>query len=129
MIRTCSKYTAYSLRCQIINGVITAMQAFGFLPYLRSMGEMSLGDAMREYLRHSPFRNKMNEVRIQNIWEKEMGQTIAKYTRSIRLVNRQLIISTDVAPLKQELSYSKETIVQRMNEALGESLIDKVIIK
>ncbi len=90
---------------------------------------MSLGDAMREYLRRSPFRNKMNEVRIQNLWEKEMGQTISKYTRSIRLVNRQLIISTDVAPLKQELAYSKETILQRMNAALGEKLIDKVIIK
>lgn len=93
------------------------------------MGEMSLGDAMRQYLKHSPFRNQMNEVRIQALWEKEMGQTIARYTRSIRLINRQLIIYTDVAPLKQELSYSKETILQRMNEALGEKLIDKVIIR
>lgn len=93
------------------------------------MGEMTLGEALKEYLKRSPFRNKMNEVRIQTIWEKEMGGTISKYTRSIRLINRQLIISTDVAPLKQELSYSKETIIQRMNEALGEKLIDTVIIR
>ena len=93
------------------------------------MGEMSLGDALQAYLRNSPFRNKMNEVRIQAVWEKEMGPTIAKYTRSIRLLNRQLIIVTDVAPLKQELSYSKTMILQRMNEALGEKLIDAVIIR
>lgn len=93
------------------------------------MGEMSLGDAMKEYLRRSPFRNHLNEVRIQTIWEKEMGTTMAKYTRSIRLFNRNLIISTDVAPLKQELSYSRDTIKDRMNKALGEKLIDKVIIR
>ncbi len=93
------------------------------------MGEMSLGDAMREYLRRSPFRNQMNEVRIQAIWEKEMGKTIARYTQSIKLRNRQLIIVTNVAPLKQELSYSRDTIRDRMNTALGEKLIEKVVIK
>jgi len=93
------------------------------------MGEISLGDALKAYLRKSPFRNQMNEVRIQAIWEKEMGKTIAKYTHSIRLYNRKLIITTHVAPLKQELSYSRETIQQRMNEALGEKLIDQVVIK
>lgn len=93
------------------------------------MNEIHLGDALREYLRHSPFRKKMNEYRVQVLWEKEMGKTISRYTDSIRLVNNSLIITTSVAPLKQELSYSKEKIQQRMNEALGERLIDKVIIK
>ena len=93
------------------------------------MGEISLGDALKEYLRKSPFRKQMNEVRIRTIWEKEMGSTIAKYTRSIRLFNGQLVIQTDIAPLKQELSYSKDKIKQRINKALGEQLIKKVIIK
>lgn len=93
------------------------------------MGEISLKDALNQYLKHSPFRKKMNDVRIQAIWEEQMGSTIARYTRSIRLFNRQLIISTDIAPLKQELSYSKDTIKNRINKALGEHLIDKVIIR
>ncbi len=93
------------------------------------MGEISLSDALKDYLRHSPFRKQMTEVKIQSIWEKEMGGTIAKYTRSIKIFNRNLIISTDIAPLKQELSYSKEKIKDRINKAMGEKLIDKVIIR
>jgi hypothetical protein len=93
------------------------------------MSEMSLGDALRDYLRHSPFRHKMNEYRIQSLWEKEMGKTIARYTHSIRLIQNRLIITTSVAPLKQELSFSKEKIRDRMNEALGERIIEEVIIK
>lgn len=97
--------------------------------YLRWMSEITLGEALRAYLKHSPFRQKMNEYRIQAVWEKEMGKTISKYTDSIRLIQNRLIISTSVAPLKQELSYSKEKIRRNMNEALGEKIIDEVIIK
>lgn len=93
------------------------------------MGEISLGDALRDYLRNSPFRHKMNEYRIQALWEKEMGKTISRYTDSIYLRQGKLIITTSVAPLKQELSFSKETIRQRLNEALGEPVIESVIIR
>jgi hypothetical protein len=93
------------------------------------MSEITLGDALRSYLQHSPFRQKMNEYRIQALWEKEMGKTISRYTDSIRLTQNRLIITTSVAPLKQELSYSKEKIRRNMNEALGERIIDEVIIK
>lgn len=93
------------------------------------MSEISLGDALRDYLRHSPFRQKMNEYRIQDLWEKEMGKAISRYTDSIRLIQNRLIITTSVAPLKQELIFSKEKIKHRMNEALGERLVEEVIIK
>jgi len=93
------------------------------------MGEISLGDALRAYLRNSPFRHKMNEYRIQALWEKEMGKTISRYTDSLRLVQGKLLITTHVAALKQELSFSRETIRQRLNEALGEGVIEEVIIR
>jgi hypothetical protein len=93
------------------------------------MSEISLGDALRDYLRHSPFRQQMNEYRIQVLWEKEMGPTIFRYTDSVRLTGSSLIITTSVAPLKQELRFSKEKILQRMNDALGEKLIEEVIIR
>lgn len=93
------------------------------------MGEISLGDALRDYLRNSPFRHKMNEYRIQLLWEKEMGKTISRYTDSIYLRQGKLFITTSVAPLKQELSFSRETIRQRLNEALGEPVIESVIIR
>lgn len=93
------------------------------------MSEISLGDALRDYLRNSPFRGKMNEYHVQALWEKIMGKTIANYTDSIKLIEDRLIIITHVAPLKQELTYSKEKIRDRMNEALGEKIITEVIVK
>jgi hypothetical protein len=58
-----------------------------------------------------------------------MGKTIAKYTDSIQIVNQTLFISTTVAPLRNELMFQKEKIIQRVNEALGEKVVRDVVIK
>jgi hypothetical protein len=57
-----------------------------------------------------------------------MVKTIARYTEKINIHGHTLYISTTVAPLKQELNYQKEKIIQRVNEALGERVIKEVVI-
>lgn len=63
------------------------------------------------------------------MWEAVMGKTIARYTDSLKVIDRTLFITTSVAPLKQELVYQKEKIRSRVNEALGEKVIDDIVIK
>ena len=58
-----------------------------------------------------------------------MGKTIARYTDKLRIINRTLFITTSVAPLKQELLYQKEKIKLRVNEALGEKVIENIVIQ
>ena len=68
-------------------------------------------------------------LQIEDAWEKIMGKTIAKYTDKIEIINQTLFISSAVAPLKNELLYQKEKIIERVNEALGEKVIKEVVIK
>jgi len=68
-------------------------------------------------------------MQIEEVWEELMGKTIARYTDSIQIVNQTLFISTSVAPLKNELLFQKEKIIQRVNEALGEKVIRDVVIR
>ncbi len=72
---------------------------------------------------------RMMEVRIQENWEQMMGKTIARYTENIQLFDAKLIITTNVAPLKQELNYAKDKIIKLVNEMLGEPAVREVIIK
>ena len=68
-------------------------------------------------------------MQIEEVWEELMGKTIARYTDSIQIVNQTLFITTSVAPLKNELLFQKEKIIQRVNEALGEKVIRDVVIR
>ncbi len=92
------------------------------------MGEYSLGDALKNFLRGSKLRNDVQAMQITEVWEKLMGKTIAKYTDSIKLYGNRLYITTKVAPLKQELLFQKENIILRVNEALKENIVKEVII-
>jgi hypothetical protein len=93
------------------------------------MGEFSMGDALKQFLNHSRLKGGMQALQIEEVWEKIMGKTIARYTDKIRIHGKTLYISTTVAPLKQELLYQKEKIIQRVNDSLGEKVISEVVIQ
>jgi hypothetical protein len=93
------------------------------------MSEFSMKDALKHFLNQSRLKGDVQALQIEEIWDKLMGKTISKYTDSIKIIHHTLIITTNVAPLKQELVYQKENIIKRVNEALGENTIKEVIIK
>ena len=93
------------------------------------MGEISLQDAMQQFLKNSKFKTYIQSIQIEEVWESMMGKTVAKYTDKIQIIGTTLFITTAVAPLRNELLYQKDTIVQRVNEALGEKTIKEVVIK
>lgn len=93
------------------------------------MGQYSIGDAIRQFLQKSRLKGDIQALQIEEVWASVMGKTVARYTTSLRVVHRTLYVTTEVAPLKQELLYQKETIIQRINEALKERVIDEVVVQ
>jgi predicted nucleic acid-binding Zn ribbon protein len=93
------------------------------------MGQYSIGDAIKLYLAQSRLKGSIQAYQIEDVWEKIMGKTIARYTSNLKVINKTLFITTQVAPLKQELLYQKEKIKLRVNEALGEKVIEDIVIQ
>lgn len=92
------------------------------------MGEFSLGEALNQFLKQSRLKGSIQAFQIEDIWAKLMGKTIARYTEKISIHGHTLYITTNVAPLKQELIYQKEKIISNVNEALGENVIREVVV-
>ena len=92
------------------------------------MAELSLGDAMKAFINKSRLKNGIRALQIEEVWEQLMGKTIAKYTDKIQIVNQTLFIKTTVGPLRQELLYQKNAIIDRVNEVMGEQVIREVVI-
>jgi hypothetical protein len=44
------------------------------------MSELSLAEAMKEFLKKSRLKTGIQALQIEDAWEKIMGKTIAKYT-------------------------------------------------
>jgi hypothetical protein len=93
------------------------------------MGTYNMGDAIKQFLKSSRLNGEIQALQIEDVWENIMGKTVARYTEKIKIVNKTLYITTTVAPLKQELLYQKETIKQRVNEALGSGVVTEIIVQ
>lgn len=86
-------------------------------------------DAIEQFLEQSRIKSSIQALQVEAVWEQIMGKTIAQYTDSIKIIDQTLFISTQVAPLRQELVFQKEKIKLRVNEALGKNIIQEVVIK
>ena len=93
------------------------------------MGQYRIGDAIKQFLAQSRLKGDIQALQIEQVWENVMGKTIARYTSGLKLINKTLFITTNVAPLKQELVYQKDKIKLRLNEALGEKVIEDIVIQ
>jgi hypothetical protein len=93
------------------------------------MGQFSVSEAIQQFLNQSRIKGDIQAMQIEDAWEKIMGKTIAKYTDKLQIFGEKLVITTHVAPLKQELIYQKEKIIQRVNEAFGKKIISEVIVQ
>jgi hypothetical protein len=93
------------------------------------MAQFSIGDAIKEFLNKSRIKGGIQALQIEDVWEQIMGKTVARYTDKLQIIGDKLIVTTSVAPLKHELKYQKDKIKQRVNEALGQKVINEVIIQ
>ncbi len=93
------------------------------------MGQYSISEAMQEFLKGSRIKGGIQALQIEDVWEEIMGKTVALYTDKLQIIGDKLIITTHVAPLKNELKYQKEKIRQRVNEALKQKVINEVVVQ
>lgn len=93
------------------------------------MAELSLQQAMEQFLKKSRLNTGIQAIKVEKIWAELMGNTISKYTDKIQIVGETLFITTSVAQLKTELMYQKDVIIKKINEALGENVIKQIVVK
>jgi len=96
----------------------------------RKNEEMKLGDLLKSFVDENKLDKKgLNEVKVKDVWNNQMGPAIQKYTTGLKLKNDTLFVQLSSSVLREELSYGKEKIIRNLNEAMGQKLISKLILR
>lgn len=93
------------------------------------MGALNIGDAIKQVMESSGWKQRIHEIRLRRDWETIVGKTIARYTSELSLRNGILTVGSTVAPLKQELRYAKDNLKQNVNEFYKEVIVREVVIR
>ncbi len=91
--------------------------------------EKPLNEVINSMLDAYKLKNGVNEVRIINEWENAVGSLISQKTDKIFVKRRKLYVYLSSSVIKNELVYAREEIISRLNTAVGESVIDELIIR
>ncbi len=72
---------------------------------------------------------KLKEYNIRKIWVEAVGTGIAKRTAPLMLIDSTLHCAVSSSPWITELNFQKEAIIKKINSALGETAVTKIIFK
>ena len=88
-----------------------------------------LADVLQRLVDQKPLKKGITTVRVVAAWESVMGKNVQAYTDHLELLDQRLIVQLRSAPLKNELLFARETIVKKLNETLGETVITELVFR
>ncbi|PCH78436.1 MAG: RNA-binding protein [Flavobacteriaceae bacterium] len=94
----------------------------------RNKGIFSMKDILAQVIKENNLTKGMQIITVQEAWGEMMGPGVATYTESVTIQGKTLIVKLSSSALRSELSYGKSNIIMMMNEALGETVISRVIL-
>lgn len=90
--------------------------------------EKPLKDLLNSFLKVNKLSNGVDEISVVNSWNDIVGKSIGSRTQKVTIRKNTLYLKIDSAPLKSELNFHKDIIIQKVNNHLGKNLINELII-
>ncbi len=72
---------------------------------------------------------RLKDLEIWQIWDKAVGEAIARRTKPLRFIGGQLTVVVSGGSWMQQLSFMKIELMQRINAQLGDERIKEIILK
>ncbi len=94
-----------------------------------SKNEITLGEAIRAYLKAMGLDKKLKERNLINSWEEIMGKAVARATNDIVLHNQVLFVRLNSSVVRHQLQMMKSGIIDALNRKAREILVRDIVFK
>lgn len=91
--------------------------------------EKPLKAVIESMLEAYQLKAKINEVRIINEWANAVGPMISQKTEKLYVRRGKLYVYLSSSVIKNELVFARTEIIKRLNEAVGEQVIEELVVK
>lgn len=95
---------------------------------MKKSNEQLLGEVLRKIARSKKVQPGYDEYLIKKWWGESMGAIINENTKGISLKGSTLFIKVESASLRSELNMSKLDLIKKLNEVIGHSVVEKIVV-
>ena len=89
----------------------------------------SIKSILESFVEQDNLADGIFNVKIKEAWQKAVEKKIFDYTKEIYVKGDVLFIKVSNPILKQEILYSRQKVINLINEDLGKELIKKIVLK
>lgn len=92
----------------------------------RTANQSTVGELIDKLMKAYRLDGKLKEIDVIESWGEMMGIAVANRTKNIQIRNKILFLTMDSAVMRDELSYGKTVIIERVNQKAGFEIINDV---
>ena len=96
---------------------------------MRKNQTQKIADIISALIKKNGIEDRLAEVRIKHAWEKLLGKTVTRYTKSIFLKNNILYITLTSSIVKNEIMLMRDDLIRKINEYEGNEIVKKIVLK
>ncbi len=88
-----------------------------------------IGDVLKQFIQKNKLEKGLDAVDVKQAWINLMGAGVNSYTKEVTLKNGVLYVWLTSAVLREELLYGKQKIIKMMNEEVGKTVVNDLILR
>ena len=89
----------------------------------------TIGQVIKKLIKNNKLSKRLDDLNVLDVWNNIMGKDLEKYVKSTKLVDDKLYIALRSSIVRNEISYKKTELIQRINKKLNKDVIKDIILK
>lgn len=94
---------------------------------MKKTNNYPIKEAIDEFLKTFNLDKKIKEQKIIESWEIIVGNGIARYTNELKIKDGVLFVKLRSSVVRDELSYSKEKLLEALNNINGQPILKDIV--
>ena len=96
---------------------------------MRGSNSNNLGDIIRKLMKNPKLAEKMDELDALDLWKELIGDSLQKFVVGAKMYKGNLHVKLSSSVLRNELSYKKNELKEKINQKLGKEIVKEIILK
>ena len=96
---------------------------------MRGNNTNNVGDIIRKLMKNPKLAEKMDELDALDVWKELIGDNLQKFVVDAKIYKGNLHVKLSSSALRNELSYKKSELKEKINQKLGREIVKEIVLR
>ena len=89
----------------------------------------TIGQVIKKLIKNKKLSKRLDAINVLDVWNNIIGKDLEKYIKSTKLIDDKLYVKLRSSIVRNEISYKKTQLIERINKKLNKDVIKDIILK